>query len=467
MLVIHHPIDYRDEQRSKQSGGIAKLKSKLIGDFGNATYFVIGRQGSGKGSLGYLLADVLVNREDGDLGQRFAFFATAHFTNDFHSLLDGARHRLEQFASENNWSVVPSDDQTPVRRFFSAFEACRGECIVVFGGIHRLLRTTSFSAVPQTPVQGATATLLDRLLRDVPVATPINPEIAEFLRQALDFPAIESGSDDNTRRRLVLTSAAVPDLLVKHPGADQIILEPQFDLPSVVAFDGSNGNRGNTLGMQAYHAPSCCGTVAARIRHFLTENAVLNRTRSMFTGDVIPVTGNTTEMLKRLVARHLFLADLVNKVHSTLLSVGKRGVWDSWLSDAELAAGSAVGPEGEDRLIQSLVKLLSGTGNLGPAWQHLGTVLERLSLFTTPVPATVLARALLAGWPDRHSPTPSNSYAALHDPETLNDFMQSVSKTTALALQGFWAQTLGIFETIKIQMVRLIRFRLAATIVGH
>jgi hypothetical protein len=33
--------------------------------------------------------------------------------------------------------------------------------------------------------------------------------------------------------------------------------------------------------------------------------------------------------------------------------------------------------------------------------------------------------------------------------------------------QGFWAQTLGIFETIKIQMVRLIRFRLAATIVGH
>ena len=31
---------------------------------------------------------------------------------------------------------------------------------------------------------------------------------------------------------------------------------------------------------------------------------------------------------------------------------------------------------------------------------------------------------------------------------------------------GFWAQTLGIFETAIIQLVRLIRFRLAATIVG-
>jgi len=32
---------------------------------------------------------------------------------------------------------------------------------------------------------------------------------------------------------------------------------------------------------------------------------------------------------------------------------------------------------------------------------------------------------------------------------------------------GFWAQTLGIFETVKIQMVKLTRFRLSATIVGY
>ena len=32
---------------------------------------------------------------------------------------------------------------------------------------------------------------------------------------------------------------------------------------------------------------------------------------------------------------------------------------------------------------------------------------------------------------------------------------------------GFYAQTLGIFETNKIQMVRAIRFRLAATIEGR
>jgi len=32
---------------------------------------------------------------------------------------------------------------------------------------------------------------------------------------------------------------------------------------------------------------------------------------------------------------------------------------------------------------------------------------------------------------------------------------------------GFWAQTLEIFETIKIQRLRITWFRIAATVVGH
>jgi tetratricopeptide (TPR) repeat protein len=154
---------------------------------------VMGRPGSGKGTLGQTIATG--NRLG---GYEKRFFATAHFSNDFLCMIDAAANF---FGAGTN--VLKADGVTsPLKRFEAALNC--GRNLFVIGGLERLLVPSSLE----------TALEIEDSLKfeyPLPIGKPLTPEVRDFF----EFVKTHIAEADQLRSqsRIVLTSSMWPETL--------------------------------------------------------------------------------------------------------------------------------------------------------------------------------------------------------------------------------------------------------------
>lgn len=156
---------------------------------GNArALIVMGRPGSGKGTLGQRIATHTKGR------YRKRFFATAHFSNDFLCMIDAAANFFGSGAQRSK----PVRITSPLKRFEAALNS--GRNLFVMGGLERLL-------VP-SPLNHALR-IQDPLKFEIPlpIGKPVTPEVRDFLELVKSYTATKSQS------RIVLTSSVWPETL--------------------------------------------------------------------------------------------------------------------------------------------------------------------------------------------------------------------------------------------------------------
>ena len=173
----------------KDKGDIAE---QLNGDA--RALIVMGRPGSGKGTLGQTL---VTDDTSGKYEKRF--FATAHFSNDFLCMIDAAANFFDNGASGLKTDGVTS----PVQRFEAALNS--GNNLFVMGGLERLL-------VPSPLDQALTIEDPLKFEYPLPIGKPSTPEVREFI----DLVKTQIGPPQTKfQNRIVLTSSMWPETLEK------------------------------------------------------------------------------------------------------------------------------------------------------------------------------------------------------------------------------------------------------------
>jgi|GEM_PF-4028306 hypothetical protein len=401
-VMVHHATEY-----SKHAGRMhTQINVAEEGTFrecfgrqsGNSTHFVLGGAGRGKGSSGYWATWY---RPDPTL-VTISFFATFHFTNDFHSIIVGATGHLSEQGSRRGLleRSANEDGQSVVGQFFSVLEAIRANCVVVFGGVERLLRAIPY--VLDQPVQSSNGgrdlapsagnqRRLDQLLKEMRLGRPANPEVAEFLKATLEFNRSQSSLENE--KRLLLTTSIVPELLLAHvagrgagDGSRLVVPAPLVRADKArmgVAAPPSPDHAERPVTAPA--APQITEPPAAASHQFGSIFLSSDRDDDKYRG---------TDEVGRIAHEHLFLGDVL----TTLKGHAKNNeVWDRWKENLELELGPINPEERAERIICAVVKFLSlnGLPGIGDC-SKLALIMETLSLFTTPVPLDVLAVALYA-----------------------------------------------------------------------
>jgi|GEM_PF-3985110 len=183
-VMIRHLTNAKSLFRVKKDEGdvAAELKNNA------RAVIVMGRPGSGKGTLGQTIA---ADDKIGPYEKRF--FATAHFSNDFLCMIDAATNFFD------NGSLKHDGVTSPLTRFETALNF--GQNLFVMGGLERLL-------VP-SPLKRALA-IKDPLEFEypLPVGKPLTPDVRDFFE--LVKRHIQAGQK---KSRIVLTSSMWPETL--------------------------------------------------------------------------------------------------------------------------------------------------------------------------------------------------------------------------------------------------------------
>lgn len=300
---------------------------------GQHARLLLGSSGSGRGSTGFYLAK---HEVPGD--KTISFFATTHFSNDFLSQLDRAYFHLTANKAPK------SPELGPVERFFAALAGIEAHCVFVFGGIERLLRPIPYDSAAKSRI---------RLPHDAIAGRPVTPEIANFLERTLAFAreatAGKSAVTYRFEKHIFLTSALLPDTFI-----DALADPLQQNTASPI------------LRMR-------------RLPVSLTNPA----TAAQELADL--------PSLRRAASESLYLRDVL--VERLKGAIRNRSARMRCLQTIELEIGRSHPNRHPERALGHLVDYLGLPNGQFP---QLRTILETLSLFTTPVPANVLAVALSA-----------------------------------------------------------------------
>lgn len=157
-----------------------RLAEKL--DEGPGVTLLLGRQGSGKGSIGIRLASGEIRLRE---TPKRRFYASTHFSNDLLSMIEGAA----KFLGDAN-----DESRAPMAVLREAL--MEGDHLCVFGGLERLFEDARSGA-------GTTQRRGRPSASPLPFGRPATPEIRELLELARDLA--ESG-----KSRLVLTCSVEP-----------------------------------------------------------------------------------------------------------------------------------------------------------------------------------------------------------------------------------------------------------------
>lgn len=180
----------------------------------NGAVLVLGERGAGKGSLGQDLV------EAGVKGYRFdrRFFATAHFTNDFLSMVEAAA----RFFHARDIPRGSRRVRTPIEVLENALSST-GRFLLVIGGLDRLLVRPTLGLGLLHPNSGEP---------EYPFAsgTHLTGEVADFLQMVGRHAArVSRAGGRQVASRIVLTSAMRPAELRLSQGATLVIAGPHAD----------------------------------------------------------------------------------------------------------------------------------------------------------------------------------------------------------------------------------------------
>lgn len=206
-LMVHHETQLRNPFKSKRSP-LDEVKAAIKKGKG---VVVLGRPGAGKGSLGLQLA------KDRDFakeqGYQKRFFATAHFTNEFLSIIDAATNFLvgtkrtpKRMRSSPIPKLLDEERDGPLHYLRPFFESLRsGRHLVVLGGVERIL-TRSLAKKPPKSSSSVDTNYSIGVSPDAPRGRAITSTFARFL-ELLQNEAAKGQSD------IVITSSLWPEML--------------------------------------------------------------------------------------------------------------------------------------------------------------------------------------------------------------------------------------------------------------
>lgn len=376
-LCIQHEPEYLDDITTKNLRFDPATRTIVdgagataLGPPGRYGHILVGPAGSSRGSTGYFVARNTLDGATTSGEPPIRFYATTHFANDFLSQLDGAYNHLTQGLERD-----PRDaNETPVRRFFDALRNRENDCVIVFGGIERLLRLDPYRQIAPWEKQGEAANVDGQAHWSAPIGRSLNSEVHEFFLEMVRFaqevrpkqeagPKEEAGAkeqvgpkkemDDPLRaserfqKHVFLTSSMIPEPFAAH--LVKAGVEPSNPAITLVA-----------LPVETRAEPDVRGVPTA---------------------------------VARVWRRHRFVADALGQAKRIF-----GDEWKRWLEDTELEIGRLNEREHADHIIRSLVDRQSAKDKSKPGL--LRPVLEALSLFTTPVPASILFEALKVVAPD-------------------------------------------------------------------
>jgi tetratricopeptide (TPR) repeat protein len=358
--------------------------------------FVLGQQGRGKGRTGFEISKYRHPDNITTLG----FFGTAHFANEFFSLVDGARlHLVAQIGCD------PSEPhRTSVERFFDALGAVQADCFFVFGGMERLLRNLPYHLPEQSEESAADVHLghaseeptgidpdIIRMLMQFRWGRSASLEISQFLDGVLQF-----GRETAEGRQ---PSGSSPEV-----GFYKCIFLTSSVLPNALQQDIKNRHKNKET---PDHGPvSIRSLVPCPVTHSIDDTL-----SGAGESDPKDLQAKLAEV-RSFVPQDLYPADVLHHVVKFALTAesGDASRSLAWLGDLALDLGRTESRARPEEVIRSAVAFLSSGNIIGdppkfgtslidiPAchrrWTRLAMVLETLSLFTTPVETYVLAAAL-------------------------------------------------------------------------
>ena len=383
-VVAHHANVYADDLVKRLLRPETETLRRLASG-GRKSLLLLGHQGRGKGATGLEIACHKLLSGNETIG----FFATTHFANDFLSIVDAAR--LHLIASAGVMGIdadLPSKDgQSVVQHFFAVLTKISADCFFVFGGIERLLRNLPYNLPgddrSDPPAAAATREAsgnqqLMRMLTRLRWGRSANPEISQFLSQVIAFHD-RSGTPGPNTKRIVLTSSAVPDILVGRILPAKLS-QVDFDADMVMPIEALIGD----------------GQIAPFPANLIPTDPTVGKIRQHF------------DNVCRLARFNLYTTDALS--HAIGMVCGARGsdIWRCllWLQELEVDAGRLEQHHRAEEIIRAIVILLESHadrigGDMIDGWKKLRTILETISRFTTPVEPEVLAIALEQSEPTR------------------------------------------------------------------
>lgn len=296
----------------------------------NRVVLALGRPGSGKGTIG--LRRVMDNADRGFGDDKHKkpgrFFATAHFTNDLLSMIQAAADHLSG-----------NGDGDPLFRLKDALKKKRH--LFVLGGIERLLvPITDLTKSATSDMQaGGVATYQPRY--PVPLGKPVSVEVEEFLKAMVEV-ALEEG-----KGRVILTSSVWPVTF----DATQV---QRVDLEGVVPDEWKSNSEFKDLG------------------HDLVERLCTALGRHAY---ALSVVTKALEQFKSKDEKRNRVEQLISRVTAMDLPRRTERAIEFGLN---ALIGSASPADDLDRK------------SVGRWAEYLEGVLERVALFSTPVPETAV-----------------------------------------------------------------------------
>jgi tetratricopeptide (TPR) repeat protein len=225
-FMVHHANEYPVTilpKRLAAADAIAKaLKSEKRDTpppLRNAV-MVLGRQGSGKGSFGYEVAQADFMFE----GDVIRFYGTTLFANEFLTLIDGAADHICRCSQMS--TATGHEPESRVARLFRVIRECPKNVMIVLGGIERVLRPLPYGAIEdellevldttrkQTPViKGEPVKTKQDASRNIRWGRAANPEVKEFLECFAKFN--EASSDDKLelKKKIIIVTSSISPVL--------------------------------------------------------------------------------------------------------------------------------------------------------------------------------------------------------------------------------------------------------------